>query len=384
MFRIFSGNWRGFGGGNGQATLFMQIGLEFRDVLHHFKGAPLAVFMAIALHSDSDGFATPSYDLLQRETGLARDTVARAIHHLCSLKIDGQRVLLQYRERDPQTKRFYGSSRYIIFPTPEQIAKYEPLSDEVAEVSGEEGTAETIEPELDFPTLAKSNEPESDFSEVGKSNLNNNHILNKNSSSLSASDKKCAESANPTLEYLERAETLYRRLRPSHLIIPHGWHYEEALKVLNGTLEKYGGDMAAAEAYLRPFMEEADRRGISPTNLCWLAEWAAAGRVPELRSRNGRGGKRSNGNGHGRYTLNTPEEQEQIEALVEVDDHLSKFEEMSDKEKDQIMAYLNQAPFGLLRPHVGRLLGAGTAEEFREEFARIKQEVGDVRPKTAG
>ena len=48
----------------------MQVGFEFRNLLKHFKGSALAVFMCIVLHSDQNGKAHPGYEVIQAETGL--------------------------------------------------------------------------------------------------------------------------------------------------------------------------------------------------------------------------------------------------------------------------------------------------------------------------
>ncbi|MEW6287773.1 MAG: hypothetical protein AB1509_16270 [Chloroflexota bacterium] len=292
MFKIFAGNWRGVGADNGQSTMFMQIGLEFRDHLHHFKGAPLAVFLAIVLHSNQDGFAMPSYDLLEQETGLARETISRAVEHLCGLEIDGQRVLLRYRLMDAKTKRFIGGNRYIVFPTETQVAKY--------------GSGKVLvggEPESDFPTLAEPNDLESDFPNSGKSNdlesekpkvrksnLNNNHYLTRLSSSSRAARKTQTQSSIDP----DPVQTLYRLLRPGHVALPDTRWRERAEMILAEYLDTSGGDVDVAAAALRPYAAEAERRKLSPTNLCWLTEWAAAGSIPPS-SKSGRNKGRVNG-----------------------------------------------------------------------------------------
>ena len=80
----------------------------------------------------------------------------------------------------------------------------------------------------------------------------------------------------------QQAETLYRLVRPTHLTIPNSEHRAIALKVLKIYLRKFGSAEAAAAA-LKPFALEADTRGIRPTNLCWLSEWAAVGQIPQVR-----------------------------------------------------------------------------------------------------
>ena len=70
-----------------------------RQHLHHFKGARLGVFMAIALHSNADGWAWPSMAVLKAETGYNVQTISQALSDLCALTIDGQHVLLAVQDR---------------------------------------------------------------------------------------------------------------------------------------------------------------------------------------------------------------------------------------------------------------------------------------------
>lgn len=78
----------------------------------------------------------------------------------------------------------------------------------------------------------------------------------------------------------ERAEVLYRLVRPTHLTLPNSDQRAVALKVLGIYLKRFESPQAAAEA-LKPYALEADNRGIRPTNLCWLSEWAAVGQIPK-------------------------------------------------------------------------------------------------------
>lgn len=82
----------------------------------------------------------------------------------------------------------------------------------------------------------------------------------------------------------EQAEALYRLVRPTHLTLPNSEQRDVALKVLGIYLSKFGSADAAAAA-LKPFAQEADTRGIRPTNLCWLSEWAAVGQIPRARTK---------------------------------------------------------------------------------------------------
>lgn len=190
MFKVFSGNWRGIGEGD-KDVRYMQIGFEFRGHLHHFKGGSLPVYMCITLHSDTDGQSYPSYDTIEQETGLSRDTIGRALEHLTTLSIQGQRVLLRYRLRDAKTKKFIGGNRYIIFPTQEQIQKYPAIVD--VEVSGDGShrpILQTVAKPPQFAVLPPSDNPDS-----GKSDLKNNQV--KELSTCGADAPAHAESSSP-------------------------------------------------------------------------------------------------------------------------------------------------------------------------------------------
>ena len=68
MIQIFNGRSRGLGQ-DAQHAVYVQVSVTLRQHLHHFKGARLGVFMAIALHSNADGWAWPSMAVLRAETG---------------------------------------------------------------------------------------------------------------------------------------------------------------------------------------------------------------------------------------------------------------------------------------------------------------------------
>lgn len=148
MIKIFSGNWRGLGEDK-SAGFGMIIDFKFREILHKFKGAPLGVFMCLALHSDEKGHSFPGYDLISKETGYNRSTIAQALDVLCDLKIDGHRILMRYREHDTKGM-FEGSNHYLIFPTLEELTQ--------------------DSPKLHFPTVDK-NSPELDFPQLGFSTV---------------------------------------------------------------------------------------------------------------------------------------------------------------------------------------------------------------------
>ena len=120
MIKVFNGSRRTLGGKSDD--LYMQLSFSFREKLHHFKGAKLAVFMAICLHSDQDGKAFPSYTLLEKETGFDRPTIAKAISELCAIEIDGSRVLCRYQDQD-SSGRYVGKNNYIILPSADEALK---------------------------------------------------------------------------------------------------------------------------------------------------------------------------------------------------------------------------------------------------------------------
>jgi len=122
MIAIFNGKRRALGGST--SDVYAQVAVDFRDVLHQFKGAKLAVFLAIALHADADGWAYPGYDLLCQETGYSRDAVRLALADLCEMEINGHRVLLRFQPPAGGGKQF-GSNRYLLFPSAYQVGKYD-------------------------------------------------------------------------------------------------------------------------------------------------------------------------------------------------------------------------------------------------------------------
>lgn len=119
MIKVYNGKQRGLGE-EPKSGGWLQLGFEFRDMLHHFKSAKLAVFMAIVLHSDEEGVSFPSYDTLCRETGYGRDTIARALDELCETTIEDSHILIRWRKRDDKGK-FTGSNHYLIFPSKDEL-----------------------------------------------------------------------------------------------------------------------------------------------------------------------------------------------------------------------------------------------------------------------
>src|SRR6266536_6354126 len=122
MIHIFNGRSRGLGQ-HTQHTVYLQVSVQMRQHLHHFKGARLGVFLAIALHSNADGWAWPSLVVLRAETGYNVQTISQALGDLCTLTIAGQRVLLAVQDRAPHGT--FATNRYLLFPSAAEVAQYE-------------------------------------------------------------------------------------------------------------------------------------------------------------------------------------------------------------------------------------------------------------------
>src|SRR5215210_1871929 len=140
MIQIFNGRTRGLGQ-DAQHAIYVQVSVALRQHLHHFKGARLGVFLAIALHSNADGWAWPSMAVLKAETGYNVQTISQALSDLCALTIDGERVLLAVQDR--AASGTFATNRYMLFPSDEDVARY----------AGEEGDPEA-RPSLDVPLTA--------------------------------------------------------------------------------------------------------------------------------------------------------------------------------------------------------------------------------------
>ena len=121
MISIFNGRERALAANT--THIFAQVSVDFRQHLHHLKGAKLAVFLAIALHADQNGWAYPSRATLARETGYNPDTITSALAALCQTTINGHRLLLKYQPQAVMGQ--FSSNHYLIFPTDEEIAQFE-------------------------------------------------------------------------------------------------------------------------------------------------------------------------------------------------------------------------------------------------------------------
>lgn len=123
MISIFNGRRRQLGGDGAEVDIHVQISVALRKHLHFFKGAPLGVFLAIALHSDADGWAAPSVQLLADETGYNVQTVSTALTKIEAIRIHGHRVLLAVQQRDADHR--FVKNRYRLFPSETEVAEWE-------------------------------------------------------------------------------------------------------------------------------------------------------------------------------------------------------------------------------------------------------------------
>lgn len=153
MFKIFNGNVRGFGE-NPQQGIYAEISVDFRKHLRYFKGAKLAVFMAITLHADAKGRSSPSLHMLETETGYDGATISQALTELCKLEVDGKRVLLAVQER---TKGKFVKNRYLIFPSTDEIAEFNEVARKPRRSAKSAGKTESGKPSTDFPNTAEPN-----------------------------------------------------------------------------------------------------------------------------------------------------------------------------------------------------------------------------------
>lgn len=124
MIKVFKGNWRGLNKKDRGFGIILDLG--FREIIHHFKGAKLHVFLALCLHADEDGLCTSSYDTLSRETGYSHDAIALALSALCQLRIEENPVLARWQGQNERGQ--FESNRYLIFPTHEELASIENLA----------------------------------------------------------------------------------------------------------------------------------------------------------------------------------------------------------------------------------------------------------------
>lgn len=96
---------------------------DARRHLRCFKGAKLAVFLSLLLHSNEERWADTAISQLERETGYRKQTIENAVRGLCRLELNGRRVMLIVSER--KEIGYAARKHYLLFPTESDIARYE-------------------------------------------------------------------------------------------------------------------------------------------------------------------------------------------------------------------------------------------------------------------
>ena len=91
--------------------VFVKFSVKFRqNQLWQLKGAPLSVFICLALHIKEDGTCWPSVSLMAKETGYNKDTIFKALGTLETMGF-----ISRVQKKDIKNKRF-GSNVYQLFP----------------------------------------------------------------------------------------------------------------------------------------------------------------------------------------------------------------------------------------------------------------------------
>jgi len=236
LISIFNGHQRALGEESAETghRVFIQIDVRFLEALHQFHGAALSVLMALALRSNQDGWSWPSIETLQRDTGLSRNSIFRALDYLCSQRVNGRRVLLRARLRNPDGT--LGTNCYLLFPTP---AEEEEFSD-----------AELVEYPIDAPptkyqkVVLGNHVPSTTFTNVVKLHPNNNHGMELEPEEEEEEEKEKAEK----VENCVRADEIERVLveqgvfesaarQIAAMMADAGLSAEDAIRILRATIQ---------------------------------------------------------------------------------------------------------------------------------------------------
>ncbi len=141
MITIFNGRKRSLGKKE-KEEYYIQVDVDFRQHLHLLKGAKLAVFMAIALHTDEDGISFPSVKLLCKETGYNRETVFDALAELEEIEINGAKLLCRYKSKAEDGT--FQNNQYLIFPTDDDQIGILPSTEKPDTVKNQHGKTSTL------------------------------------------------------------------------------------------------------------------------------------------------------------------------------------------------------------------------------------------------
>jgi hypothetical protein len=266
---------------------------------------------ALGMFGDRDGWCYPSYATLAAMRGLSKSAIAKHIAELSKLG-----YLNIHHRYDEQSGAQRSNLLQIRFDFPYKPPEPPEVQPEASE-SGEEAPPRFPGGNPPFPpgkppVHLLSEPPVHSWGERLTPQIND---INSSSSS-SARSVENHSSLGETGGDVEPAEKLYRLVRPEHFGIPRTHWYSDAVRVLNQILAMHGGDYQAAAEYLRRYAEEADKRGIAQTNLCWLNEWAATRDIPRSQAdrRRSGGAKKQSSAGASRVGEPTPREISEDEA----------------------------------------------------------------------
>lgn len=121
MISIFHGTERGIGRSQ-QQNIFVKLDVRFREVIKHFKGAKLSVFLTLALHMDEKGWARVGMRRLESETKYNIQTISETMGALNDVRIDGERVIYTMRVKDETGSQFV-TNWNLVFPTESEVAR---------------------------------------------------------------------------------------------------------------------------------------------------------------------------------------------------------------------------------------------------------------------
>ena len=245
-------------------------------------GTPLLLLLALADWSDDWGYCHPSIEQMAVK---CRQTERNILNLIADLEKSRELRRLA-RGKGGRGKGSGSVYQVITGMSVVEISASEQSSPLARMTLVKLASGEIAPPSVSKPTLETdekisgenfSYEKQShDFSPVSIVRLN--ELINVSDSSTPPSGNMQKNETSPE----ERAEALYRLVRPGHLTLPNSEQRAVAFRVLGMYLQRCESPESAAQA-LKPFAAEADARGIRPTNLCWLSEWAAVGQIPKQR-----------------------------------------------------------------------------------------------------
>lgn len=247
-------------------------------------GTPLLLLLALADWSDNWGYCHPSIEQMAVK---CRQTERNILNLIADLEKSNELRRLT-RGKGGRGKGSGSVYQVITGMNQVEITASEQSSPLARATLAKLASGEAAPPSVSKPPLETDEKisgenfsPEKQSPDVSPvSIVRLNELINVSDSSTPSSGSK--EKHEPSPE--ERAEILYRLVRPGHLTLPNSEQRTVALRVLDMYLQSYDSPQAAAQA-LKPFAAEADARGIRPTNLCWLSEWAAVGQIPKQRNK---------------------------------------------------------------------------------------------------